>query len=141
AERDSRHDSEEVQEASEAPRSRREEEVPQEAPGPPMKPARVHRGLLAGLIAAALIGGTGATSAEAASAYTVNPAMLIPGGNSFPFGEGDIWPYAGFIYKNLAPFTLHPNDTVAFDLGALNDADVQLQIDMASTTVNGGDVP
>src|SRR5262245_8907677 len=105
-----------------------------------MKPTRIHRGLLASLLATALIAATGAGAAEAASTYTVTPAAPIPGANSFPFGEGDIWPSAGFVYKNLAAFNLHANDTVAFDMGAMNDADVQLQIDMASTTVNGGDV-
>ena len=63
--------------------------------------------------------------------------------NCFPFGGGgNNWtPYAGFIYKNIPAFSLQPGDKLAFDLGATNDTNIELQIEMAATTVNGGDIP
>jgi hypothetical protein len=47
----------------------------------------------------------------------------------------------GFIYQNVPAFELKEGDILAFDLGAVNSADVQLDIELASTTVNGGDAP
>jgi hypothetical protein len=57
--------------------------------------------------------------------------------NCFPFGGyasgGNIWvPYHLFFYQNIPAFNLQVGDVVAFDLGAPNDADIQLQIDMAT---------
>lgn len=46
----------------------------------------------------------------------------------------------GFVYKNIPAFDLKTGDTIAFDLSVQNDVDIQLQISMAPTTVNGGDV-
>jgi hypothetical protein len=104
----------------------------------------VHRGwrfAAAVLGAAALLVGLSATSAQA-STVTINPASPELGaGNGFPFGQANIWtPNAGFVYKNVPAFSLKPGDKVAFDLGLQNNVDIQLQIDMAATTVNGGDV-
>jgi hypothetical protein len=84
----------------------------------------------------------GLAGSAAASTVTINPASPEgPPANNFPFGVGNIWtPNAGFVYKNVPPFLLKPGDTVAFDLGVQNDVNIQLQIDMAATTVNGGDV-
>ena len=66
--------------------------------------------------------------------------------NCVPFGMGDpnpdFWrPYAAFVYKDVPPFVLDPNtkDILAFDLGRVNDADIELEIAMARTTTNGGD--
>ena len=92
------------------------------------------------LSAAALLAGfAGSTQA---STLTISPASPEGGsGNNFPFGVGNIWPpYAGFVYKNVPAFSLKAGDKLAFDLGVQNDVDIQLQIDMAATTVNGGDV-
>lgn len=67
--------------------------------------------------------------------------------NCFPFGNGgvlggDHWgPFMGFIYKDIPPFILAPGDVIAFDLGALNGSDVQLDIELSATTSNGGDEP
>ena len=47
----------------------------------------------------------------------------------------------GFVYQNVPAFNLKTGDTIAFDLGAQNNVDIQLQISMAATTVNGGDIP
>jgi len=79
--------------------------------------------------------------ARASTTVNVNPADAPDEGNEFPFGRGDSWPQMGFVYKNIPPFNLKTGDTVAFDLGAQNNVDIQLRIDMAATTVNGGDIP
>ncbi len=80
---------------------------------------------------------------------TVYPDSPVVG-NCFPFGMGPLgnpgttgpWgPYGGFVYQNLPPFDLQAGDTLAFDLGQVNDVDIGLDIDMAPTTVNGGSVP
>ena len=73
---------------------------------------------------------------------TIEPAEPDVG-NCYPFGggfeSGDEWPaFMGFIYQNVPPFQLQPGDTLAFDLGEVNGADVMLQIEMAATTANGG---
>ena len=100
------------------------------------------RGLIAlAATAAALVAGQAAIgSAQAATTVNVNPATPT-GANSFPFGRADVWPQMGFVYKNVPAFDLKSGDTIAFDLGAQNDVDIQLQISMSATTVNGGDVP
>jgi len=62
-------------------------------------------------------------------------------GNCFPFGDGNMqeWPpVMGFIYKNVPAFQLNTGDILAFDMGAMNSTDVQLKIELARTTVNGG---
>jgi hypothetical protein len=84
-----------------------------------------------------LIGGP----AQAAT-ITIAPTDTQTVGNCFPFGGGGgNWtPYMGFIYKNVPPFNLQPGDTLAFDLGQQNDSDIQLNIAMARTTINGGTV-
>jgi hypothetical protein len=97
-------------------------------------------------LAAGLLGAGQATIASAGAEQTVTIAPASPGppDNSFPFGVGSSnqWPpFAGFIYKNVPAFQLKTGDSIGFDLGAMNDADVQLQIDLAATTVNGGDAP
>lgn len=63
--------------------------------------------------------------------------------NCYPFGGGnnDWLPYAGFVYQNVPAFDIQAGDTIAFDLGALNDTDVQLEIAMAATVSNGSAEP
>ena len=103
---------------------------------------RSTRGLIAiAATVAALIGGQVAMgSAQAATTVNVNPATPGNDGQSAPFGESDVWaPYTVWIYKNVPSFSLQPGDTVSFDLSSLNNVDIQLQIDMAAATVNGGD--
>jgi hypothetical protein len=99
------------------------------------------RRLCTTLFAFVLLSLGAAGSATAANTITVEPTNPT-GGNAFPFGQGTIWPTAGFIYQNLPAVQLKTGDTIAFDLGATNpEADIQLQIAMAATTVNGGDAP
>jgi hypothetical protein len=96
-------------------------------------------------IAAGLLG-AGQVTAASASTLTINPASP-GGGNCYPFGVGSGgspgWnPFAGFVYKNVPAFQLRAGDVLAFDLGGTNpEADIQFQIDLARTTVNGGDIP
>jgi hypothetical protein len=89
--------------------------------------------------AAALIAGQGAIgSAQAAPTVTIAPTG--PGsGNNFPFGQGTWAPHLVWVYKNIPPFDLKAGDTIAFDLQAMNDNDIQVDIALAAATVNGGD--
>src|SRR3954465_5297733 len=89
-----------------------------------------------------LIAGQAPTGvAQASTTVNVNPADPPGESNEFPFGRGDSWPQLGFVYKNIPAFTLKTGHTIAFHLGFQNDVDIQLQISMAATTVNGGDIP
>ena len=47
----------------------------------------------------------------------------------------------GFVYKNVPAFQVKTGDSIGFDLGAMNDVNVQLQMDLAATSINGGDAP
>ena len=47
----------------------------------------------------------------------------------------------GFVYKDVPAFQLKTGDKLAFDLVAMNDVDVQFEIEFAPTTGNGGDTP
>jgi hypothetical protein len=68
-----------------------------------------------------------------------NPTVGI----CFPFGIGNPaspsrWtPFANFTYQNVPSFELRTGDTLAFDLGAVNDADIELDIALARTVTNG----
>jgi hypothetical protein len=89
-----------------------------------------------------LVIGQGAIgAAQASTTVNVNPAGPVSDPNEFPFGRPDVWPQMGFVYKNIPAFNLKTGDTIAFDLGAQNNVDIQLQISMAATTVNGGEIP
>jgi hypothetical protein len=84
-----------------------------------------------------------AVSAGTAQAATVTVFPNDPKvGNCYPFGRGDAstsgWqPFAAFIYQNVPAFELQTGDTLAFDLGAVNDADIALDIALARTVSNG----
>jgi hypothetical protein len=99
----------------------------------------VGAGLACALASTALVAGV----AQAQETVTISPTSPDVG-NCFPFGIGDgppgqDWtPFTGFIYRNLPPFELRPGDALAFDLGAPNDFDIELEIALAATTQNGG---
>src|SRR4051812_31966465 len=98
------------------------------------------------LLAALLVGGqVMVASANGATTVNVTPDMpATVGDQCYPFGgfEGASWtPYMGFVYKDVPAFQLKTGDKLAFDLVAMNDVDVQLKIELAPTTGNGGDTP
>jgi hypothetical protein len=103
---------------------------------------RGRKHVLALAIALALVAGQATIGvAHGATTVNVNPAGPVSDPNSFPFGRADSWPQLGFVYQNIPAFNLKAGDTIAFDLGAQNNLDIQLQISMAPTTANGGDIP
>jgi len=60
------------------------------------------------------------------------------GSTYIPFGGTINWePFANFTYQNVPSFALNTGDTLAFDLGAVNDADIELDIALARTVSNG----
>ena len=87
------------------------------------------------------------TQSQAAT-VTIQPTDTLTVNNCFPFGAGGPYagpgsgwdPIAGFVYQNVPAFNLNVGDTLAFDLGALNDVNIELDIAMAATTTNGGNV-
>ncbi len=111
-----------------------------------MTPIRRALGVLA--IAAVLLGaGQAAIAPAAATTLTIAPKSGPDSEAScYPFGMGGgapVWtPFSGFVYKNIPAFQLKTGDVLAFDLSAMNpQADIQLEIAMAPTAANGGDVP
>jgi hypothetical protein len=105
------------------------------------------RALLLLAIAGGLLAAAQATIASAGAVTTITTTPAAPPGspdNCWPFGVGpnSTWgPFAGFVYKNIPAFQLKVGDTIGFDLGAVNDADVQVDVALAATTANGGDIP
>jgi hypothetical protein len=92
-----------------------------------------------------LLAGQAATGSAGATTITTTPATLGSPDNCWPFGvgtpTGEWRPFAGFVYKNIPAFQLKVGDTIGFDLGGMNDADIQLDIALAAATSNGSDVP
>jgi hypothetical protein len=83
---------------------------------------------------------------SAAGPKTITIAAASPEvDNCWPFGTvqggGDWRPNFAFVYANIPAFALKPGDNLAFDNGGeANDFDVQVDVALAPTTVNGGDV-
>src|SRR5262249_48854764 len=102
--------------------------------------SRMRKGMIASVAVVVAAIAALATGAAQATTLTINPVSPT-GATSFPFGKGVTWPQMGFVYKNIPAFSLKAGGHVAVDLGPPNDANIQLQIDMSATTVNGGDVP
>jgi hypothetical protein len=76
---------------------------------------------------------------------TANAVELVPASptsvsNCFPFGTNtaDVRGFMGFIYRNVPAFDLVPGQTIAFDLGARNDADIRRNIFFAVANKNPG---
>lgn len=93
-----------------------------------------------------VLGGAAALASPAdAATVTVAPATASDT-NAFPFGSSGWAPNAGFIYKNIPAFTLAPGDTLAFDtqvvgMDSINESNIQFDVGLSPTTVNGGDIP
>jgi hypothetical protein len=82
----------------------------------------------------ALSAGTAQAATVTAFPNTPNPS----GTNCIPFGIGTLGqPYTAFIYQNIPSFELKTGDTLAFDLNAANDVDIQFDIALARTVSNG----
>jgi hypothetical protein len=85
----------------------------------------------------------GLPAAASAETITIAPAAPVTGGNR-PFGATTglcNWaPYFAAVYRNVPAFSLRTGDVLGFDLNALNDVDIRVDIEMAPTTTNGGDV-
>jgi MYXO-CTERM domain-containing protein len=82
--------------------------------------------------------------ARPAAAATVTLAAAAPNGpgNCIPFGGYSATDtYTGFVYRNVPAFRLLPGDQIRFDLGLPNDVPIVVDVDIAATTTNGGDVP
>jgi hypothetical protein len=56
--------------------------------------------------------------------------------NCIPFGNNTSYGFAGFIYRDVPPFTLQPGLTFAFDLGAKNEVDIRRNIYFAAANKN-----
>jgi MYXO-CTERM domain-containing protein len=59
--------------------------------------------------------------------------------NCIPFGGGSSYApfYSGFVYQNIPAFELGVGDTIAFDLGAQNDVNIQVDVSFATAESNG----
>jgi Ca2+-binding RTX toxin-like protein len=93
---------------------------------------------------AVLVAMLSAPVANATTTVTTVQPNEPAGSNCIPFGIGSNsggWtPYAAFVYKNVPAFEIAAGDTLAFDLGAQNNVPIQLEIALAHTATNGGDV-
>jgi hypothetical protein len=92
-----------------------------------------------------LLAGQATVPSAGAATVTIAPTTAGPGpANAYPFGispVGEWGTYMGFVYKNVPAFQLKTGDVLGFDLAGVNDVDIGLEIGMAATAVNGGDVP
>ncbi|MFH1105609.1 MAG: hypothetical protein V1731_00135 [Candidatus Aenigmatarchaeota archaeon] len=68
------------------------------------------------------------------------PQTILGPSNCIPFGSSSYGTYKGFTYKNINPFTIAPGNYICFNLGAQNNIDITMSIDICHTTVNGGTV-
>jgi hypothetical protein len=74
------------------------------------------------------------SGAANAVVVTVEPDQPTLQSSCLAFGAGGfqpVLPFMGLMYRNLPPFDLAPGDTLAFDLSAMNDADVEIDIEIA----------
>jgi hypothetical protein len=97
-------------------------------------------GTFVGLMLAS-VGAAVALAAPAGAATVTVAPKSTDSSNCLPFGSGAWAPNAGFIYKNIPAFTLARGDTIAFDTKSANDTDIQFDVGLSPTTVNGGDIP
>jgi len=111
--------------------------------------SRGSSGKIYGLIAVFLLALVSGSPSQAAQLLTIEPAepevasCLAFGAGPGGLGSGSpgfdgTSPYMGFIYQNIPPFDLEIGDILSFDLGKENDFDVEMNIALAATTVNGG---
>ena len=99
------------------------------------------------MVASVALCATGLAAPQGAAAdqtITISPNAptstgCIPFGGST--GLSGFWvPNAAFVYKNVPKFELKNGDLLAFDMTGTNDTDIHVDIALAGTTVDGGDV-
>jgi len=75
-----------------------------------------------------------------ATTLTFGPTGPTSVSNTIPFGDNNpsFGPTKGFIYRNIPAFSALPGDSIAFDLGAQNNVDIQFEVALVATTTNGG---
>ena len=74
------------------------------------------------------------SNASNAAVLTVEPDQPKLQSSCLAFGAGGfqpVLPFMGLMYLNLPLINLAPGDTLAFDLSAMNDADVEIDIEIA----------
>jgi uncharacterized repeat protein (TIGR01451 family) len=71
--------------------------------------------------------------------FGAGPGAGTEGADAGAVGFDPTSPFMGLVYKNIPAFDLKQGDVLAFDLGAVNDFDVELDIALAATTSNGGE--
>jgi PKD repeat protein len=83
-----------------------------------------------------------AAPAVAQTTINIDPASKGGPSNCHPFGGYGYGiaanSYGGFVYKNVPAFDMSAGDTVAFDLSAQNDVNIQVDVALAAATTNGG---
>ncbi|MGX4643380.1 PEP-CTERM sorting domain-containing protein [Massilia sp. SYSU DXS3249] len=87
------------------------------------------------LVAAVLLG-----CAAASQAGTIHYAGTSSTnfGNCIPFGCPDAYePHMGFVYKDIAAFTLRAGDIIAFDTAGRNDQALRFDLSLAAASANG----
>ena len=87
------------------------------------------------LIAAALLGC--AASSHAGTIHYAGTSNTNVA-NCIPFGcPDDYGPHMGFVYRDIAAFTLHAGDIIAFDTAGRNDQALRLDLSLAAASANG----
>jgi len=70
------------------------------------------------------------------SAIKIFPQSATTVDNCIPFGNNTDFGFTGFIYRSIKAFTVAPGDIIAFDLGGLDDVNVQRNIYFATANKN-----
>ncbi len=90
---------------------------------------------LKSLVACLALAASGMANAGILTYEGANPTVS----NCIPFGCPDSFsPHMGFVYQDIDAFTLNVGDTIAFDIGAVNDSELSFDLSLSATTVNGG---
>lgn len=70
--------------------------------------------------------------AQVITVQTTNPGVA----NCIPFGGNTQFGFTGFIYRNIPAFNLSTGNKIRFDLGRVNDVNVQRNIYIAAANKN-----
>ncbi len=79
------------------------------------------------------------TSPALAATTTYEGTNNANSGNCIPFACPDAYgPHMGFVYQDIAAFTLNVGDIIAFDMAIVNDNELSFDLSLGATTTNGG---